>query len=123
MNQPETTCGDRVFISFAQESDVVCVFELLQASRVASELPVEEPDGTGVLAPAMDEFNLALAPDLLCYGGRRHGQADRQQRKEQHDDNQKISGLRRAAGSAAEMRMKLHETATTGSKELSADCC
>ena len=71
----EILAGNGILVAFAQEANVVGIFQLLKARGIPSSLFDIAPDGAGVLHAAMDHFLFALPPHLESYRGSKRAAA------------------------------------------------
>jgi len=79
MQQLEVFLIDRVFVTFAQKTQIVRVVEVFQPSRVASEFFVVGADASGILHSAMDQFLFLIPLHLKRKGRKKNGEAHHQQ--------------------------------------------
>jgi len=92
MNElPFSVGGHGVFVTFAQEAQVVRVFQLLQRQRVGSVLVVEAFDGNRVLFSAKDQLIFFFTFDLLANPRRFDRQHDHHDGNEEHDGEEQVS--------------------------------
>ena len=93
MEQLEVLPGDRVFVTLAQEAQVVGTFQVFHPRGVASELLVISADGAGILHSAMNQFLFPVAPDIESNRGKNCGRRDHQQRHHEKKREQNIAAL------------------------------
>jgi hypothetical protein len=89
----EVFSGDRVFVAFAQEADLVSVFQFLDAGWITAKFLNEMFHRPRVLDPAMNQFLFAIAFYLESDDGSHDHGGDGDERDEQYEGDEDVSAL------------------------------
>jgi hypothetical protein len=94
----EVFSGDRIFVTFAQEADLIGVFQLLDAGWITAEFLDEMFHRPRILDPAMNQFLFAIAFHLESDDGSHDYGGDGKEGDEEYESDQNVSALGAAAG-------------------------
>src|SRR5271169_1885664 len=80
-------------IALADKTEVVGIFQFLEARWITPKLPVEVLNRAHVRRAPMSQLFFAVAFDLLANLGKRREQSNRDERKGQHQRDQHVAAL------------------------------